>query len=74
MHKNTEIFTTSTGSMCRSYNVIIAKIDNGRVYLDGRYYNYSMTTRKHRAAYLGECIAETCKKTASGEYILANLN
>ena len=45
-----------------------------RVYLDESDWDYSVTTGKYRNQFLGEGIAETRKKIASGEYKLANLN
>lgn len=75
MKANTEVFRNKDGSeSCRSYNVIIAKKQNGNVYLDGRYYDYSVTTAKHLNKFLGHCMADTRAKIKSGEYILTNLN
>ena len=58
----------------QSYNSIIAKRSNGKIYLDDYYWNYSVTTGKYRNQFLGEGIAETRKKIASGEYTLTDLN
>ena len=60
----------------QSYNSIIAMIDydNGKAYLDRRYWDYSVTTGKYRNQFLGENKAETQRKIDSGEYILADLN
>lgn len=59
----------------QSYSSIIAKRDyKGNVILDENKWDYSVTTGKYRNQFLGEGIAETRKKIASGEYKLANLN
>ena len=58
----------------QSYNSIIAKRSNGKIYLDDYYWDYSVTTGKYRNQFLGEGIAETRKKIASGEYTLTDLN
>ena len=53
---------------------MIAKRSKGKIYLDEYYWDYSVTTGKYRNEFLGEGIAETRKKIASGEYILTDLN
>ena len=62
----------------QSYTSIIAVIttwpDETRVEIDAQYWDYSNTTSKYRAIFLGETTKETQKKIASGEYILTNLN
>ena len=58
----------------QSYESIIAKKSDGKIYLDDFFWNYSVTTGKYRNEFLGEGVAETRKKIASGEYILTNLN
>ena len=64
----------------QSYNSIIAKKDLRRdrkgkcITLDKNYWDYSTTTGRFRNLFLGENIAETRKKIASGEYQLENLN
>ena len=58
----------------QSYNSIIAKKSKGKIYLDDIFWDYSVTTGKYRNDFLGEGIAETRKKIASGEYILTDLN
>lgn len=57
----------------QSYETIIVKISNGKVYLD-RAWECSNTTSRYRAEYLGETTAETRKKIESGEYIVTDLN
>lgn len=58
----------------QSYNSIIVKRANGRVYLDQQYWDYSVTTGKYRNQFLGETKQETERKIRSGEYELVNLN
>ena len=64
----------------QSYDSIIAIKDlrhdrKGKcITLDKTYWDYSSTTGKFRNLFLGENIAETRKKIASGEYQLENLN
>jgi len=65
------------GSMFQSYESNVAFIDsgnNGQVYLDKRYWDYSRTTGKYRNLFLGETKKETEKKIETGEYILTDLN
>ncbi len=64
---------TKEGYFFFSYGTPIAKIFNGKTYLDKRHWNYSRTTGKYRGIFLGEDLATTRKKIASGEYILTNL-
>ena len=58
----------------QSYESIIVKKSDGKIYLDDFFWDYSVTTGKYRNEFLGEGVAETRKKIASGEYILTNLN
>ena len=59
----------------QSYRSMIAKIsNNGKVFLDKNYWDYSRTTGKYRNQFLNEYTAETRKKIKSGEYILVDLN
>lgn len=63
------------GTMFQSYDSnIVFEEQNGQIYLDEKYWNYSKTTGKYRNIFLGETKAETQKKIDSGEYILTNLN
>ena len=59
----------------QSYGSIIVAIDvrTRQVYLNRTYWNYSRTTSKYRAIFLGETTKETEAKIKSGEYILADL-
>lgn len=75
MKANTEIFKSMDGTeYCRSYRVIIAKKQRGTVYLDSRYFQYSVTTVRHLGKFLGHGIVDTRAKIKSGEYILTYLN
>ena len=47
---------------------------NSKIKLDKDSWDYSVTTGKDRNEFLGEGIAETRRKIASGEYELVNLN
>ena len=71
---NQFIITDNGTEYFQSYRSIIAKRSEGKIYLDDYYWDYSTTTGKYRNEFLGEGIAETRKKIASGEYILTNLN
>jgi len=73
---NQFIITDDNNDMTfQSYDSCIAKkIHNGLIYLDETYWDYSVTTGKYRNQFLGEGIADTRKKIASGEYILTDLN
>ena len=71
---NQFIITDNGDEYFQSYKSIIAKKSKGKIYLDDYYWDYSVTTGKYRNEFLGEGIAETRKKIASGEYVLTNLN
>tara|TARA_B100000963_G_scaffold317282_1_gene297626 strand:+ start:70 stop:348 length:279 start_codon:yes stop_codon:yes gene_type:complete len=69
------IIDNHNNKIFQSYDTVIAmKNDDGIIYLDKYSWDYSVTTGKYRNEFLGEGIAETRKKIASGEYILTNLN
>ena len=59
----------------QSYGKIIVAIDKRtrQVYLNRTYWDYSKTTSRYRAIFLGETTKETKVKIKSGEYILADL-
>ena len=59
----------------QSYDSIIAKkeVEGNNITLDRKYWDYSTTTGRFRNLFLGENIAETRKKIASGEYKLDDL-
>jgi hypothetical protein len=44
------------------------------IYLDEKYWDYSVTTGKYRNIFLNETKKETEKKIANGTYELTNLN
>ena len=71
---NQFIITDNGDEYFQSYRSIIAKRSKGKIYLDDYYWDYSVTTGKYRNEFLGERIADTRKKIASGEYILTDLN
>lgn len=73
---NQFIITDGDKTTFQSYDSVIAVryADTGAVFLDEYYWDYSTTTGKYRNKFLGEGIAETRKKIASGEYKLGNLN
>lgn len=58
----------------QSYNSIIVMVENGKTYLDERFWNYSKTTGKYRNLFLNEKKKETQAKIDQGIYTLANLN
>ena len=58
----------------QSYNNIIVKMEEDKIYLDAKYYNYSGTTSKYRNLFLGDTAKEVEQKIKSGQYILTNLN
>lgn len=77
---------TENGTWFQSYDSIIVFIPKfsrselikdeqaTKIQLDSTYWDYSKTTGKYRNLFLVETKAETLKKIASGEYILADLN
>ena len=58
----------------KSYDSMIVAIKHGEVFLDEKYWDYSVTTGKYRNQFLGETKKETEAKIKSGEYKLVNLN
>ena len=63
------------GDMFQSYDSSIVFIDNrGNVFLDKRYWDYSVTTGRYRNQFLNETKKETQAKIDNGEYILTDLN
>lgn len=53
---------------------IVYKPWDGTPEIDREKWDYSKTTSKYRAQFLGETTKETAAKIKSGAYILANLN
>lgn len=66
-HENGDVFFQSHESM-------IAKKSNGKIYLDPDFYNYSKTTSRHLAKFLGIDSATLKKGIKNGEYIFEKLN
>jgi len=76
---NQFIITDDNEEYFQSYKSIIAKkvLMNNQffmVYLDKKYWDYSVTTSKYRNIFLNESKKETQKKIDNGIYILTNLN
>ena len=79
---NQFVIDVKNGEYLQSYNSIIAfkpigvyyKGSKSQILLDEKYWEFSVTTGKYRNSFLGEGIAETRKKIASGEYKLVDLN
>ena len=72
---NQFIIYSDDGIYFQSYNSIICKRTENKVFLDNYYWDYSRTTATYRRAFLnGEGIEATRKKIKSGEYILTDLN
>ena len=72
---NQFLIVTPNAHYFQSYESLIAMRDNeGKVYLDINYWDYSTTTGKYRNIFLGETKQETEKKIETKEYKLTNLN
>jgi len=74
---NQFVIETDDGRYFQSYKSIIAfrPYDRSKkIVLDEMKWDYSKTTGRYRSEFLNECTAETRKKIASGEYLLADLN
>lgn len=73
---NQHIIYSKDYRVFQSYGSRIVAIDKNtrQVYLDRAYWNYSNTTSKYRAIFLGETTKETEAKIKSGEYLLVDLN
>ena len=73
--KNQFIINTPEGIFFQSYDSVIAvKLNNGNVFLDENFWDYSNTTSKYRNQFLKETKKETEKKIKDGVYKLKNLN
>ena len=59
---NQFIIQTDNGIYFQSYRSIIARVNDGLIELDKRYWDYSKTTGKYRNIFLGENKKETQKK------------
>jgi hypothetical protein len=71
---NQFIITDGNSTIFQSYRSVIAKIQDGKTYLDEKYWNYSNTTSKYRNKFLRLTTKEAEHKIASGEIILTDLN
>ena len=72
---NQFIITDKDRTIFQSYDSIIAiKWNDGDIFLDKTYWDYSKTTGKYRNQFLGEDINTTRNKIKSEEYRLADLN
>ena len=72
---NQFIITDKDRTIFQSYDSIIAiKWNDGDIFLDKTYWDYSRTTGKYRNQFLGEDIKTTRNKIKSGEYRLLDLN
>jgi len=72
---NQFIITSKDKTIFQSYDSIIAvKWNDGDIFLDKTYWDYSRTTGKYRNQFLGEDIKTTRKKIKSKEYRLVDLN
>ena len=72
---NQFIITDKDRTIFQSYDSIIAiKWNDGDIFLDKTYWDYSRTTGKYRNQFLGEDIKTTRNKIKSGEYRLVDLN
>jgi hypothetical protein len=73
--KNQFILRTDKGNYFQSYNSMIAfKPFSGRIQLDFKFWDYSVTTGKYRNQFLNESKKETEAKIKNGEYELTDLN
>ena len=78
------VYDDNNNKYFQSYNSVIVKISNfvkhenglplSTVYLDEKYWDYSVTTSKYRNIFLDEAKKETQKKIDNGTYILTDLN
>lgn len=70
------IVMPGTGQYFQSYNSIIAfkPEGEGKIALDRNYWDYSTTTSKYLAQFLGIASAEVRKRVKKGEYLMADLN
>ena len=67
--------TTERGKWFRSYSSNIVLIDNdGQVWLDEHYWDYSATTSKYRNMFLGNATKDCKQLIRDGIYKLTDLN
>lgn len=66
---------TDSGTYFQSYESIICfRSNDGKIYLDEKFWDYSRTTAKYRNIFLGENKQETLKKINDGTYTFKELN
>ena len=71
---NQFIIQSDTATYFQSYESIIVKIENGQIFLDSHFWDYSKTTGKYRNQFLNEDKKRTEQKIKNGIYILTDLN
>ena len=73
---NQFIIYTDDGRYFQSYSskIVFIERNTGKVFLDERFWDYSVTTGKYRNMFLGETKKETAAKINRGEYTLMDLN
>lgn len=72
---NQFIIRTEGGRFFQSYDSVIALITNdGRVFLDEKFYDYSKTTVKYRNQFLGMTSKEVLQKIKENKFMLVDLN
>ena len=71
---NQFIITDGETEVFQSYHSVIVKKVGETIFLDEKYWDYSVTTSKYRNLFLGEDKKATQKKIDTGIYTLCNLN
>ena len=69
-----ELIADNGDEFFQSYDSIIVKKSNGKIYLDETYWNYSKATSKYRNQFLRETTKDTQAKINNGTYELIDLN
>ncbi len=67
-------FQSYDSTIALKSNFISLKFKAYKVYLDKKYWNYSVITSKYRNIFLNETTKETKQKIEDGVYKLVNLN
>ena len=65
---NYEVFQSYDSS------IVLKNLVTGTIFLDEKYWNYSVTTSKYRNQFLNESTQETQDKINNGDYTLVDLN
>ena len=71
---NHQIIENDKSIFLASYGTIICKVEEEKIYLDSKFWNYSSTTSKYRNKFLKEDTITTETKLKQGIYFLTNLN